>query len=194
VKQLLQKAALAAAGVGVRRYAAAFALSATGAGVLVMHEGTVPTVYLDPVGIPTVCVGHTKTVTRADVGKDLSHLCAQLLASDTGDAQASVQRVVTVPITQAQYDALVSFTFNVGGGALRTSTLLRKLNAGDCWGAGAEFPRWNKARGRVLPGLVKRRADERRMFETGCSNENRQDTRVTLQTRAHGYPYAHVPG
>lgn len=128
-----------------------------------------PTVYLDPVGIPTVCVGHTGTVTHADVGKDLSHLCAQLLAEDTNEAQSSVRQAVTVKITQAQYDALVSFTFNVGGGALRSSTLLRKLNAGDCWGAAAEFDRWVNARGRKLPGLVKRRADERRQFETGCS-------------------------
>lgn len=168
MKQLIERAALAAAGIGVRRFAATLALSAVGTGAIVMYEGSEPIVYLDPVGIPTACVGHTKTVTRADVGKDLSHLCAQLLAEDTGDAQASVRRAVTVPITQAQYDALVSFTFNVGGGALHTSTLLKKLNAGDCWGAGAELPRWNKARGRVLPGLVKRRAAERVMFETGC--------------------------
>jgi lysozyme len=129
----------------------------------------VKAVYLDPVGIPTACVGHTKTVTRADVGKQLSEeVCLRMLDADTADAQAAVRRSVTVPITQEQYDALVSFAFNVGGGALHSSTLVRKLNAGECWGAGAEFPRWDKARGRVLPGLVKRRADERTLFETGC--------------------------
>lgn len=158
-----------AASVGVRRIAAALVLSAAGTGALIGYEGSQPVVYLDPVGIPTACVGHTKNVTTADVGKDLSHLCAQLLAEDTRDAQASVRQSVDVPITQAQYDALVSFTFNVGGANLRSSTLLRKLNAGDCHGAAAEFPRWNRARGRVLPGLIKRRAAERGMFEQGCA-------------------------
>ena len=153
---------------GVRRLAAALVLSAAGATAIVQHEGTVPTVYLDPVGIPTVCVGHTATVTRADVGKDFGRLCDQLLARDSRDAQAAVQALVTVPITQAQYDALVSFTFNVGRGALASSTLLRKLQAGDCWGAAAEFPRWVNARGRKLPGLVKRRAAEQAEFSTGC--------------------------
>jgi lysozyme len=153
----------------LHKAAAAFVLSASGIAALVMHEGSVPTVYLDPVGIPTVCVGHTATVTRADLGRNLAHLCDELLARDTAAAQRAVQRLVKAPVTQGQYDALVSFTFNIGEGNLAGSTLLRKLNAGDCRGAAAEFPRWNKARGRVLPGLVQRRADERRLFEAGCS-------------------------
>jgi lysozyme len=162
--------ARAVASPAIRRLAAVLVMSAAGAAGLVQHEGMVKAVYLDPVGIPTACVGHTKTVTHADVGKQLSEeVCLRMLDEDTADAQAAVRRSVTVPITQEQYDALVSFAFNVGGGALHSSTLVRKLNAGDCWGAGAEFPRWNKARGRVLPGLVKRRADERKTFETGCA-------------------------
>lgn len=152
----------------VRRLAVALALSAAGTTAIVRHEGMVPTVYLDPVGIPTVCAGHTATVSRADVGKDFGPLCNQLLERDSKDAQAAVQDLVKVPITQAQYDALVSFTFNVGRGALAKSTLLRKLNAGDCRGAAAEFTRWTQARGRVLPGLVKRRAAEQTEFATGC--------------------------
>lgn len=127
-----------------------------------------PTVYLDPVGIPTVCAGHTATVTRADVGKDFGRLCDQLLERDSRDAQAAVQALVTAPLTQAQYDALVSFTFNVGRGNLAGSTLLRKFNAGDCWGAASEFTRWVNARGKRLPGLVKRRVAERDQFATGC--------------------------
>lgn len=154
----------------VVRVATLLALSAAGLSGIVRHEGMVKAVYLDPIGIPTACVGHTATVTQADVGKQLSEeVCLRLLSRDTHDAQAAVKRSVTAPITQSQYDALVSFAFNVGGGALHSSTLVRKLNAGDCWGAGAEFPRWNKARNRILPGLVKRRADERKLFETGCT-------------------------
>lgn len=162
--------ARAATSVAARRVlAGALTLSAIGIGGIVAHEGTRRTVYLDPVGIPTVCVGHTETVTRADVGKQVSdELCRTLLLRDTATAQAAVKATVKVPITQEQYDALVSFTFNVGSGNLRSSTLLRKLNAGDCWGAGREFSRWTRAKGQVLPGLVKRRADERKLFETGC--------------------------
>lgn len=160
----------ALAKVGLRRAAAALAVSAAGLGSIALHEGEVRKVYLDPVGIPTVCVGHTgPEVTRARVGEVVSaEVCQVLLKEDTRTAEKAVQRLVKVPVTQEQFDSLVSFTFNVGAGNLASSTLLRKLNAGDCWGAAAEFPRWNKARGQVLPGLVKRRADERIAFEQGC--------------------------
>ena len=151
-----------------RRLAATLVLSAAGVTTLVHFEGSVPTAYLDAVGVPTVCVGHTATVTRADIGKDFSPLCDQLLAQDSQDAQDAVQALVTEPVTQGQYDALVSFTFNVGRGNLASSTLLRKLNAGDCLGAAAEFPRWNRAKGRVLSGLTKRRLAEQAMFAAGC--------------------------
>lgn len=150
---------------------AAMALTVSVAGVLgVQHyEGTVPRVYLDPVGIPTVCTGHTRTLTRADVGKQATpELCQWLLKQDLKEAERGVKKHVKVPVTQGQYDALVSFTFNVGTGALAESTLLRKLHAGDCMGAAAEFSRWVKAKGRVLNGLVARRAWERALFEAGC--------------------------
>lgn len=149
--------------------AAAFTLSAAGATGIMMHEGTVRRVYLDPVGIPTVCTGHTSTVGASDVGKVYSAaMCADLLQRDTQVAQRAVGRLVRVPVTQEQYDALVSFTFNVGEGNLSKSTLLKKINQGACWAAGAEFSRWTRAKGRVLPGLVKRRQHERRAWESGC--------------------------
>lgn len=157
----------------VRPYTAkaAIALTLSGAGLAgIQHfEGTVPAVYVDPVGIATACTGHTKTVTLADVGKKIPMaVCQDLLRSDAKEHETNVRKAVTVPVTQEQFDALVSLDFNIGGTAFASSTLVRKLNAGDCWGAGAEFPRWNKARGRVLPGLVKRRAWERALFEKGC--------------------------
>ena len=77
------------------------------------------------------------------------------------------EQYVTVPINQNQFDALVSFTYNCG--ALKSSTLLKKLNSGDYTGAANEFPRWNKSNGRVLSGLVKRRAAEQKLFNTPCS-------------------------
>lgn len=159
-----------AASALVRRSAAALAVSAAGLAGITYHEGKVNAVYLDPVGIPTSCVGHTGPDTTASmVGEHRSdEVCARLLDQDTRAAQSAVGRCVKVPVTQVQYDALVSFTFNVGNSAFCGSTLVRKLNAGDCWGAAAEFSRWVKARGRELKGLVIRRADERAAFETGC--------------------------
>ena len=67
-------------------------------------------------------------------------------------------------LTQGQFDALVSFTYNLGARSLSTSTLLKKLNAGDYRGAADEFPRWNKAGGQVLAGLTRRREAERSLF------------------------------
>lgn len=159
-----------AASVLVRRAAAALTLSAAGIAGVQYHEGTVNAVYLDPVGIPTSCTGHTgPDTTAAMVGQERSAaVCARLLAQDTASAQGAVGRCVKEPVTQVQYDALVSLTFNIGNSAFCGSTLVRKLNAGDCMGAAAEFSKWIKARGRVLKGLVTRRADERAAFETGC--------------------------
>lgn len=152
-----------------RRVAATLVISAAGLAGITQHEGEVHKVYLDPVGIPTVCVGHTGTVTRKDVGRTFTEAqCAELLKADTSAAQAAVARLVKVPVTQAQYDALVSFTFNVGAANLGKSTLLRKLNASDCHGAAAEFPKWVYAKGVRLPGLVTRRAHERENFEADC--------------------------
>lgn len=82
-----------------------------------------------------------------------------------GVIEPAVARAVAVPLTPGQFDALVLFTYNLGGGALRQSTLLKKLNAGDAPGAAAEFDRWIYSGKTVLRGLVARRAAERRMFE-----------------------------
>jgi lysozyme len=76
----------------------------------------------------------------------------------------AVKRLVEVDLDQHEFDALVSLVYNIGVGAFTTSTLLRKLNAGDYDGAAAEFPRWNKQAGRVLRGLTRRRAEEQAMF------------------------------
>ncbi len=76
----------------------------------------------------------------------------------------AVNRLVTVPLTQNQFDALISFVFNLGIGNFRTSTLLKKLNAGDYTGAAKEFPPWVRADGKQLPGLIKRRDAEKALF------------------------------
>lgn len=80
------------------------------------------------------------------------------------DFGAQVDQLVKVPITVNQKAALTDFVYNVGAGNFRSSTLLRKLNAGDVQGAAAEFARWNLANGKVMPGLVMRRDCEKKMF------------------------------
>lgn len=128
-------------------------------------EGLRLKAYRDPVGILTIGYGHTGSDVRE--GQTLSEQEAvQLLMDDVRFAEVAVKAYVNVPISQNQYDALVDFTFNCGVGALRSSTLLKKLNAGDYIGAGQEFQRWNKAGGKVLPGLTKRRASEAALFGT----------------------------
>lgn len=72
--------------------------------------------------------------------------------------------MVKVPLTQNQYDALVSLVFNIGRGSFARSSLLKKLNAGDMTGAAQEFPRWVYAKGKKLPGLITRRNDEMELF------------------------------
>ena len=78
--------------------------------------------------------------------------------------ERAVLDAVKVPLTQGQFDALVSLAYNIGSGALRSSTLLRVLNAGDYEGAADQFLRWNRGGGRVLPGLTRRREAERKLF------------------------------
>jgi lysozyme len=86
------------------------------------------------------------------------------LETDLARAAQAVNGLVHVEITQNQFDALADFTFNVGAGNFRSSTLLRLLNQGDVSGAANEFPKWNKANGKVMQGLVRRRAAERALF------------------------------
>jgi len=85
--------------------------------------------------------------------------------------ERDVRKAVKVPLTDYQFDALVSFTYNCGSGALNKSTLLKKLNAGDFAGAAREFKKWNKAGGKELKGLTRRRNSEAVMF-AGLSDEN----------------------
>ena len=86
------------------------------------------------------------------------------LAKDVGSAERCVDAGVSVPLAQNQFDALCSLVFNIGCGAFKGSTLLRKLNAGDVEGARAEFSRWNKQAGKVLSGLTRRRDHEAALF------------------------------
>jgi lysozyme len=120
--------------------------------------------YLCPAGVATIGYGHTEGVSMSDP-PITREAAAELLERDLAVFAAGVARLLTVPVAENQFDALVSFAYNVGLGNLQRSTLLRKVNAGDLAGAAREFAKWTKAKGVELPGLVKRRAAERALFE-----------------------------
>jgi len=125
--------------------------------------------YLCPAGVLTIGYGHTGTVDGAPIRQGLrisQPMAEALLAADAGAAAATILDASRVPLTDGQFGALTSFAFNLGAPALLTSTLWRKLQAGDAAGAAAQFEGWTKAGRplRVLPGLVSRRAAERTLF------------------------------
>lgn len=134
---------------------------------LVKHfEGCHLKSYRCPANVLTIGYGHT----GPDVKEEMSITQGQadeLLKLDMERFENAVRSCVKVPIDQGQFDALVSFAFNCGAQALKASTLLKKLNAVDVIGAAQEFHRWNKGGGKVLKGLVRRRAAEAHLFATG---------------------------
>lgn len=146
---------------------ALLSLSLGGAGAIVAHEGMRTTAYIDPVGVVTVCAGHTKTAKLGQVKTKAE--CAELLKQDTRAAEATIKRLTHVKLTQRQYDALVSFVFNLGEGNFARSTLLKRINEGRCTAASLEFLKWDYARGRRLPGLTARREYEAAEFRSGCN-------------------------
>lgn len=144
--------------------------SAAGRKAIAGHEGVRLKAYPDPAtgGEPwTIGVGHTSAAGPPKVVKGMTITaaeCDEILSRDLATFEAAVTKAVKVPLNQNQFDALVSFTFNVGVGNLQKSTLLRKLNARDYQGAADQFPVWNKANSKVMKGLVTRRAEERALF------------------------------
>ena len=138
-----------------------------GISLIKQFEGCKLTAYQDSVGVWTIGYGWTQPVDGKPIraGMTIKQETAELLLK-TGlvSYESDVSRLVKVGLTQGQFDALVSFTYNLGARSLSTSTLLRKLNAGDYAGAADEFLRWNKAGGKVLTGLTRRREAERALF------------------------------
>jgi lysozyme len=136
--------------------------------------------YLDPIGIWTIGWGHaiwvgTDFLRGATNKRQASALypngitrpqAEALLRADLLDTSRDVQTIVTRPVSDNQFAAMVCFAYNCGVGNLKKSTLLRLVNAGDDGGAAAEFGKWNKAGGKELPGLTKRRAAEAALFAT----------------------------
>lgn len=135
-------------------------------------EGFRATLYEDVAGHATIGVGHLVhkgNITPADrkgpFGKGITRQQGMdLLRQDAQRMVQAVRDAVTVPLSQQQFDALVSFTFNVGAGALRRSTLLKRVNAKDFANVEQEFLKWNKAGGKVFAGLTRRRQAEAALF------------------------------
>lgn len=127
------------------------------------HEGLVLKAYLCPAGVWTIGYGHTAEVKPWD---NITPEQAELfLRQDLKGSEMAIMRLVTKPLNQNQFDALVSFVFNVGAGNFQTSTLLRKVNISpndpDIRG---EFGRWIYAKKVVQPGLIKRRREEADLY------------------------------
>lgn len=122
------------------------------------------TAYRCPAGKMTIGYGHVITTGEVFARRITTELAESVLRRDLSIAEQAVTRFVKVDITDNQFSALVSFTFNCGVEALRRSTLLRKLNAGDAAGASNEFSKWIRGGGRILNGLVRRRQAEQQLF------------------------------
>jgi len=127
-------------------------------------EGCILEAYKDAVGVLTIGYGHTKGVTWEQ--RITQKEAEEFLKEDLNYFENSVSELVKVPLSDNQFAALVSFTFNVGENALASSTLLRLLNSGDYQGASNQFRQWVYGDGKVLAGLVRRRAAERDLFLT----------------------------
>lgn len=147
-------------------------VSKAGLDLIKSFEGFSPKWYPDPAHgwkVPTVCYGHTDMAGdpkhAATKGKTFSEAEAvEILANDLGQYAAAVEKSVKVPLNDNQFAALVSFTYNVGAGALAKSTLIKKLNAGNYAAVPSELAKWDKAGGKKLKGLTRRRAAEAALF------------------------------
>jgi GH24 family phage-related lysozyme (muramidase) len=129
-------------------------------------EGFSPTVYICPAGYPTIGYGHVVQNEEKDrfsdgIDKEQGE---ELLRRDAQVAERAVLRLITVPLTDGQFDALVSFTFNLGSGALQRSTLRRKVNREEHAQVPDQLLRWVWAAGKRLKGLARRRAAESAVY------------------------------
>ena len=137
-------------------------LGERGTEILKYFEGCKLTAYQDSVGVWTIGYGHTKGVYN---GMTITQEEAeQMLLTELEEYEGYIENMVTVPLTQNQFDALVVWIYNLGPTNFKNSTLLKELNAGNYNAAGQEITRWNIAGGKVLAGLVKRREAEAELF------------------------------
>jgi lysozyme len=143
-------------------------VSERGLNLIKRFEGLSLKPYICPSGHKTIGYGNTFYEDGTKVSMDDKPITikrAEMLLKLIVDKFAiGVKKVLKVPLEQYQFDAVISFAYNVGLGSLKSSTLLKKINSGEFKEASEEFGKWNKASGKVLTGLTKRREAERQMF------------------------------
>ena len=131
---------------------------------LIKHfEGCELEAYKCPAGVWTIGYGHIKGVQEGDVITEQQ--ADDMLVEELEEYENYIHNLVNCPLNQNQFDALVSWVYNLGSSNLQASTLLKVLNAGDYAGVPAQMLRWNKAGGKVLEGLTRRRLAESLLFE-----------------------------
>ncbi|MBH8916633.1 lysozyme [Pseudomonas aeruginosa] len=136
--------------------------SQRGIDLIKSFEGLRLSAYQDSVGVWTIGYGTTRGVTPYMT--ITVEQAERMLANDIQRFEPELDKLVKVPLNQNQWDALMSFVYNLGSANLASSTLLKLLNKGDYRGAADQFPRWVNAGGKRLEGLVKRRTAERALF------------------------------
>ncbi len=140
--------------------------STSGKNIIKEFEGFRAIAYLCPAGVWTVGYGSTR-INGKPVGKGTKITTEEaevFLEQDLKSFEDGVSQNVSIELTQNQFDALVCFVYNVGLGNFKKSTLLKKLNAGKLEDAAEEFLKWDKSKGKSLPGLTRRRKAERALF------------------------------
>lgn len=144
-------------------------LSAAGLDLLKRSEGFRSRTYLDGAGIPTIGYGHRLLHPNSFPNGVAEAQAAEILASDVRNAEQAVQHLVTVAVTQGQFDALVDFVFNLGAGKLASSTLLKILNAGRHNDAAEQLLRWDLAGGKESVALKVRRQAEYQLWNDAAA-------------------------
>ena len=150
--------------------------------MLKQFEGCKLTAYKCPAGIWTIGYGHTSAAGAPIVEPGMKITQAQaeiILKADLVRFEQPVEALLKQPVTQAQFDVLVDFAYNAGVGALKTSTLLKKVNAADLDAVPGELMKWTKGGGKVLPGLVRRRQAESAWWSAGEEPIDEQEHRAT---------------
>ena len=139
-----------------------------GLDIIKHFEGYSSTVYADPIGIPTIGFGSIWDKEGNRLTMDHEPITEQegefLLVRELKHVESAIARLIRVKLTENQFSAIASLTFNIGSGRLKSSTLRAKINREDYSGASDEFPKWRRAGGRILKGLVRRRKAERELF------------------------------
>ena len=162
-------------------------LTDEGLALIKCFEGFAPGIYICPGGWPTIGYGHVVRNHERDRFADgIDEATAEdLLRRDVEAAVRAVLRLIRVPLADGQFDALVSFAFNLGAGALQRSTLRRKVNREEHHVVPAEFRRWVWAGGRKLKGLVRRREAEAELYASQSVGRRPGRTQISSRSSRH---------